>query len=201
MAAALPYLAGVLSVGGTVLSHKAQKDQAEALRLQGERRKAEAEFEAKQLDVNAGEAIAVGHRRAADENLKTNLINSSALARAAASGAGASDPTVMNVVSKTAGIGSYRAGVALYEGESQARLDRLRAMALRMGGELGMADALAASGAANKQATATLLTGGAKTASLYSKYWSERSSSDTSSNNASGGSWLDSGSEQVGDTA
>lgn len=171
MAAALPFIAVAMTAASTVMSANAQNQQAAAIQQQANRRQTEANFEADQLDVDAGQALAVSHRQAEDEGLKARLLNSTVLARAAASGAGASDPTVLNIMARTSATGAYRQGVALYEGEEQARTNRLRAAGLRYSGDIGIADALTASRAANAGATATLLTGGAKTASLYSKYW------------------------------
>lgn len=186
MAAAIPFISLGLAAAGTMMSANAQRENADAIRKQAERRQAEANFEAAQLDRDAIQAGAVAHRQAEDETLKARLVNSTALARAAASGAGASDPTVMGIIAKTGGTGSYRAGVALYEGEEQARVDRVRAAALRFSGDVGIADAVTASRIANQGATSTLLTGGAKTASMFSKYWAGPSPDRTSGGGTDG---------------
>ncbi len=162
----------VLGAVSTVMSMNAQEEQGQAAAAVARRKQQEANFEAAQLDQDAGQAKAVSQRQAEGENLQAKLINSTALARAAASGAGASDPTVLNILAKTSATGAYRGSVAMYEGEEQARLDRMRAAALRFSGDVGIADAVVASRAANSGAMATLFAGGAKGASMYSKYWS-----------------------------
>ncbi len=167
----------VLGAVSTVMSMNAQEEQGQAAAAVARRRQQEANFEAAQLDQDAGQAKAVSQRQAGDQNLQARLINSTALARAAASGAGASDPTVLGILAKTSATGAYRGGIAMYEGEEQARLDRMRAAALRFSGDVGIADALVASRAANSGATATLVAGAAKGSSMYSKYWSKPQSS------------------------
>lgn len=193
MAAALP----IVAIAGTLLSASAYGQQGAAIKKQAERKRAEAEFEAQQLDIDAGQAKAVSQRAAADVETNARLINSTALARAAASGAGASDPTVMNIIAKTSGMGAYRSGVALYEGESQARLDHLRAQALRMSGDAGIKDANAASKSADTLAAATIFSGGATAGGMYQKYWSGPSAASTVPAARTG--WLDTGGDQIRD--
>lgn len=171
MAAALPFIGLAVSGASTLMSANAQREQGAAAVLASKRKQAEANFEASQLEQDAGQAQAVSQRQGEDIGLQTRLVNSAALARAAASGAGASDPTVLNIMAKTSAMGAYRSGVALYEGEEQARLDRVKAAALRFSGDLGIADAVTASRAANSGAMTTVLSGAGKGAAMYSKYW------------------------------
>lgn len=159
------------TAASTVMNYDAQTQSASAIKFTARRKLDEANFEASQLEQDAGQAKAVAQRQAADLDQQTRMVNSAALARAAASGAGASDPSVLMVLAKTAAVGAYRHGVALYEGEEQAKTDRLRATALRRYGDVGIADAALASRAANQAANVTLLTGGTKGAAMYSKYW------------------------------
>lgn len=173
----LAAVAPALSIVGTVLSAEGQLAQGDAAAAIGRRRQIEGEFEAKQLEQDAGQSIAVSQRNAADIKRQTTLINSAALARAAASGAGASDPSVIGTIARTAGEGAYRRGVALYEGEAQARMDRIRAAASRAEGELSVADADAAKKFSRIGALSTVLTGAGNAASMYSKYWSGPKSS------------------------
>src|SRR5204863_7102116 len=99
------------------------------------------------------------------------VVNSLALARAAASGAGASDPTVLHVLAQTSGEGAYRQALAMYEGEAQARLDKMRAAATRFEGETAESDAAMAKRQYNIGALNTVLTGGIKTASMFDRYF------------------------------
>jgi hypothetical protein len=79
-----------------------------------------ADFQAEQLRANAGQAQASGQRRAADVDQRAQLVASRALAVAAASGGGASDPGVVSIMAGIAQEGAYRRSVALYEGDARA---------------------------------------------------------------------------------
>ena len=166
------FLGPSLQLGATILGVGSSLARGDAAKLIGARRKQADEFEAKQLDIEAAGSRGVGLRSAADEILKTENINSTALARAAASGAGASDPTVMHIISRTAGEGAYRSALAMYEGEAQARLDMQKASALRYEGDVSAADAGVAARMARMTAGATALSGAARGLSMYDKYWS-----------------------------
>lgn len=165
------FLAPSLQLGSTVLSAGSQIAKGISYSAVGARKKALSEFEAKQLEQEAESSQGIGMRGAQDEMLKSKIVNSLALARAAASGAGASDPTVLNVLAQTSGESAYRQALAMYEGESQARLDKMRASAARYEGDIAESDAAAASSGANMNALSTVLSGGAKTLSLYDRFW------------------------------
>lgn len=197
------FLAPSLQIGSTILKAGSQQADIYSSLLVAKRRQALGEYEAQQLEQEAEQARGVGMRGAADEALKTEYMNSTALARAAASGAGSSDPTVMNVISRTAGEGAYRSALAMYEGESQARLDVQMAAAKRYEGSLSLrdwnADKVAGLNVAN-----TLLTGGVKALSMYDKYFAgpvKDKTSDTSGATISAGntSWLDTGTQSAED--
>ncbi len=126
------------------------------------------QFAGAQGDMAAGQVEAASQRTAVDVTRRANLLQSKALANAAASGGGASDPTVMDTVSRIAGEGAYRSQLALYEGSDQARALRLRADTARYQGALGeRAGYIGAVGSALKGG-ATLLGKGSST--LFSKY-------------------------------
>lgn len=77
--------------------------------------------EARQLDRNAGLERATSQRQSIDERRQADLASSRALALAAASGGGAGDPTVANLIAGIEGEGEYRALTALYNGDQSAR--------------------------------------------------------------------------------
>lgn len=161
-----------MSVGGTLLQAQAQRSRGSAAQFAGQSKQIEDNFQATQLNEDAGQAIAVSQRNAADVDRKVSLINSAALARAAASGAGASDPSVIGTIARTSGEGAYRKGVALYEGEAQARMDRIRAASASLEGDLAVTQGNLAKKQSDSAAIATVLTGAANGYSMYSKYWS-----------------------------
>lgn len=123
-----------LAVGSTVLNAGGQWTAASAVAQEGEERRRAAEFEALQLEQNALQAVAAAQRKAATVSKQDKLIQSRALAVAAASGASATDPTVVNIIAKTAGEGAYERAVAIYEGEEVARVRREAARATRYRG-------------------------------------------------------------------
>ncbi len=171
------FLAPALQIGSTVLGGTSQVAKGIAQKNIAKRRQQELEFEATQLDQDAGQSEAVAQRKAEDIQRQTTLINSAALAKAAASGAGASDPTVLKIMARTAQEGDYRRQVALYEGEEQARMDRQRAAAQRFEGATGVQDADQARQLSNIGAASTVLAGAAKATTMYDKYWSGPSDS------------------------
>ena len=190
-----------LQLSSTILNVGSQLAKANATTTVAARRKAAYDFEAQQQEVAAQESSGVALRAAQDETLKARLVMSSALAKAAASGAGASDPTVMAVLSRTAGEGAYRSALAMYEGEAQARLDRMRASALRYQGDVSVADAASAAQAQRIGIGATLLSGGMKALSMYEKFNPLASALATGNamplarSPSASGAWLDTGTD------
>lgn len=110
----MPWVVPVMMVAGTVLSAysamEAGKDAKDTSKLQ-----------AGAMTQQAGQERAASQRVAAEERRKGRLAQSRALALAAASGGGASDPTVTNILSGIEGESEYNALSAMYEGEERAR--------------------------------------------------------------------------------
>lgn len=136
-------------------------------RAAGEAERRAAEFQARQLEQNAGQSVAASQRSAEEERRKARLVTSRALAVAAASGGGASDVTVQNVIANLDAEGAYRAMVALYEGEDKARQLNMAASAKRYDGELAAKAGKQRQAAYSVAALGSMATGGA---SLYMKY-------------------------------
>lgn len=159
--------AGLISSGlGMAASQKGQRDSANAMAERGDRMQKVANFEADQLDINAGQAQASAQRKAADVGRKFDMMQSRGLALAAAGG-GAGSADVINLMAKNSGLGAYQRAVALYEGDSAARDMKMRAEATRFGGQLSAYDGQNAKNAGMMAADASLLK---EAASMYSKY-------------------------------
>jgi len=126
----------------------------------GRSAKARAKFEAKQMEANANKALSVSQREAQEIDREGRIQASRALAVAAASGGGASDPTVMNIMGDLAGVTDYLKSVALYEGKERASDLRLGAEVRREEGDLAMT-------AGKLGATSTALSGAS---SMYSRF-------------------------------
>jgi hypothetical protein len=150
MAQAIPLaltVAGTaLSAGGSIIGANAE---AKELRS-----------EAAQLEAQAGLERASSHRQAIEERRQARLAASRGLAVAAASGASADDPTVVNALAGIEGEGEYRALTALYNGEEQARGMEAQAAANRRG-------AKSTKKAALFNAAGTVLSAGS---TLYDRY-------------------------------
>lgn len=171
MAVALPWIALAVGVAVTMMGSQGAAKAGEAEARRGGRLKALGEFEARQLEQNALTEVAAAQRAGMEEERKAELAASRALALAAASGGGASDPTVSKIISDLAGEGSYRRAVELYEGEDRARQMRLGAVARRREGEAGLQGGLASQRAYTISGQANALTGiGRIGTSLYQKY-------------------------------
>lgn len=116
---ALTVVGAGLSAGGSIIGANSQ---ANELRMQ-----------ATQLDAQAKDDRASSQRRGSEERRQAKLAGSRALALAAASGGGADDPSVVNLIAGIEGEGEYRALSALYEGETEARSKEEQAAANRRG--------------------------------------------------------------------
>jgi hypothetical protein len=90
-----------------------------------------AAFRAAQLEQQAGQERAASQRAAIEERRQAGLAMSAVQARA---GGGGLDPTIVNLQSRLAGHGEYRALTALYQGSERAAGLEMQADAARMEG-------------------------------------------------------------------
>jgi ABC-type phosphate transport system ATPase subunit len=120
MAQALPFIyagATLLSAGGQVSAANAQAGQLKR--------------EAVQYEAQASLDRASSQRKAMEEVRQGKLAESRVRALVAASGAGASDPSVINALANMASEAEYAKDVAIYEGEVSARGNERTAEARR----------------------------------------------------------------------
>lgn len=113
----LPSLATIgeaATVAGTGLQVKAGLDQSAY-------QAAVARYEAQQLADKAGQEAAAGEQQAIQRQRQADYVSSRGRAVAAASGGGATDPTVLDIDTQLAEQGKYNALTSLYEGMSGAR--------------------------------------------------------------------------------
>lgn len=99
--------ATAVSAVGSIMSGKAQDSASR--------------FQAGQMKQQAGQERAAAQRTAIEQRRQAGLANSRVKALAAASGGGATDPSVINIETANAGAGEYNALSALYQGEEKAR--------------------------------------------------------------------------------
>jgi hypothetical protein len=125
-----PVLGAVGSLVGAIGAMSSANNQAAAL-----------EAQAKERERVAAQERANAQRVAVEKQREEKLIQSTLQARAAASGGGAQDPTVVRLASGIAQEGNYQTRGAIYEGESkaavlegQAAIDRMEARSARTAG-------------------------------------------------------------------
>jgi hypothetical protein len=176
-----------MSVGGTLLSAVGQQIGGMSHLASGQASVQAAQFQAQQLRQNAGQAVAASQQSAADIQRNTDYITSRALAVAGASGGGASDPTVINLIARTAGESAYRQSLALYQGTDKARQMDLQANATELGGEMALTSAKSVNNASSIGAMSTLMKGGS---SLYSRYGGGGPKTDSGTSDATTPNWL-----------
>lgn len=165
--AVIPYIPAALSVAGALTASEGQREAGQGSRVAAERAAAAKRFEAAQARVNAGQEIAAAQRAALEAKRQGTLIQSRQIALAAASGAGAADPTVVNLIARTAQESSYRAAVALYGGEEKARQLRMLAAGRDYEASMALEAGERQQGAYNTAARASLL---GTAGSLFAKY-------------------------------
>ena len=168
---------GMASMAGIATSAAGDVAKGSAAKKIAGRKMQAAEYEAQQLDQNAGQSQAAAQRAAMEENRQANLVASRALAVAAANGGGASSQGVMAILASIAAQGQHNAMMELYQGEDRARSMRMQAEAKRYAGAVGLADADVADKSAKVSAFGTVLSGAAKNKTLFEKYGSTKGES------------------------
>jgi len=155
MGAMAPFLA-IASTGLQVVGTIAQGNAAAAA---GKAQQQAAEFQAKQMEQRAGQERAAAQRRGIEQKRQATFASSRAQALSAASGGGALDPTVVNILGDIEGEGAYRALTALYAGEERATGLETGAAAARLEGQMARSRGSAARTGSYIKAGGTLLSG------------------------------------------
>lgn len=207
MAGAVTYIPAALTVVSALMGKKgadqgaAGADQAaQGALLAGQRAARARRFEAEQLRITAGQEIAASQAAAHEQERQGRLVASRQLALAAASGAGASAPTVVKLMADTAKESSYRAAMSIYAGEDRARALRMSAAGREYEADAALAGAedtaqayRIKAGAYRTAGVAGLLGAGA---GLFSKYWPQvKGSGDSAAVGPAETSWLDAGTD------
>lgn len=158
-AALMPFIPAIVTGAGAGMEYAGNKAAAGGSRLAAQRTAVALQFQASQARQNAGQEIAASQRDAAEQQRQIRLMNSRALALAAASGAGATDPTIVKIISNNAGEGAYRAALSLYKGEERARAMRMEAAARDFDASLAVEDGERRAGAYDRAAIGSLFKG------------------------------------------
>lgn len=146
MAIAATVASTVMSAAGSIMSGNAANKAAK--------------FEAAQMTQQAGQERATSQRQAIEQRRQAGLASSKITANAAASGAGATDTTVLNLQGDTAATGEYNALSALYTGEEKAR-------GMEMGATAKRYEGANAAQAGKMQAAGTILSSGKSMYDIY----------------------------------
>lgn len=120
----LELVAAAIGAAGSVATGIAQKNAAD--------------YQAEQQEQAGKEAFAASQRDADQKRREATLVQSRQQALAAASGGGASDPTIVRLMTQTAGQGELNAQTELYKGDQQKRGLFDAANASRMSGNASL---------------------------------------------------------------
>lgn len=161
-------MAEVAGPVGTVLSIVGNIQQGNAAERSGLEEQLARQYEAEQLKVDAGQAVAAAQRDAMEQRRQGELLQSRAIALAAASGGGVTDPSVVKLLSSNAGEIAYRSAVAIYRGEDEARSLNAKAAAALYSGARAADEGRDRQKAYMTRAFGDLVKGGS---SLYETYW------------------------------
>lgn len=102
---------------------------------QGQQQKLNADYEALQMEKNAKQVEAAGQQAALEKRRQYDILQSRALAIAGASGAGALDPDVLNIIGGLNVEGERAMGTELYNARSNANAMTSQAAATRYQGQ------------------------------------------------------------------
>lgn len=163
----MAFTSGAMAVAGGVMSASASAQQGAAAKQAGAAAQNAANYSAAGLDQEARQVRAQASGQVADIARNTQLQLSSARARAASSGASATDPTSVNIASTIAGRGEYGALGALYTGAQKAQGLNNQATLDRYNGQQAFNAGLAARQIDNTKAIATLFDTGSSLAGKY----------------------------------
>jgi hypothetical protein len=127
------------------------------------------EFRAKGNEQAAQESRAASQRTAFDKRHEATLVGSRLQAVAAASGGGATDPSVLKLGEDIAGEGEYGALLESYKGENRARGLLDQAAADRFSGEMAMFEGRSKRSASRLSAFGSILSGAGSAWGTYNK--------------------------------
>lgn len=184
--AASTLIGGIAAIQQGNAQRAAGEAQARAAEHQAQLRNAQAVA----MEQSAGQERAASQRAAIEEQRKGRLIGSRAQAIAAASGGGALDPTIVNLLGDIGTEQEFRSATALYQGEERARALEYVAVLQRAGmaGDLYAAEASRSAGEAARNrallAGAGTVAGGA--GRLVSNIYDRIKPRDTLASRASG---------------
>lgn len=176
--------ATAISAGGTILSAIGQMRAGQAAADQGRAQQVASNYSGAVADQQAGQTMAVTSAGVTDTKTKTDYLLSKARAIAAASGGGATDPTVQTIEGRIAARGEYDMLSQLYTGGEKAAGLSNQADLYRYTGTQQAAAGESKKTAAYSTALGSLISSGS---SLYAKYGMPAGGGTAGSGSAFGG--------------
>lgn len=157
----------VASIVNTAAAARGQLVAGDYYKQAGIAARAAADYRADALESGASDVRGAAQQRAHFTRREGRFAKSRALAAAAASGGGATDPTVVKILSEIEGQSEYEALSDLYSGESQAYALEQEAEATRYGGRLSEYTGRLRRSLLRQQALNTIASGAMTLASRY----------------------------------
>lgn len=114
-------MGGAMGMIGGIFSFMGSLASADAMRQQGEDERTAAYFKADREEERGQQERAVQQRGALRKRRETGIVESAIQAKAASSGGGASDPTVVDLSGAVAKEGEYQALQQMWLGEQRGR--------------------------------------------------------------------------------
>lgn len=141
---------GALSAAGTLMG-------GSAAAAAGQSAQQAQYFKAAQEEQAAQESRAASQRISLDKAREGRLLNSKLQANAAASGGGASDPTIVDLAQGIAGRSEYDSLLEMYKGENRGRGLEDSAIGSRLSGDAAKAEGEAKQNASYLSAAGTII--------------------------------------------
>lgn len=154
----MPAMIG-MTLASTALSAASTIAGGNAAAQQGQMQQVQYNYRADQQEQAANEARAASQRQAFERRHEAELLGSKLQARAAASGGGATDATVLDLGGDIAGRGELAALTEMYKGENRARGLEMQAEADRYSGEMALIEGQAKKKASRLAAAGTIVGG------------------------------------------
>ena len=157
--------------GGGLLASYGSHQQGQSASRAATMNAAQLDYAARQTDIAANQQEAAGQMRATETKRQARLLQSRAIAVAAAGGASTGEKNINDIVTNIAGEGEYRALIDLYNGNSAGYELRSKAQGLRAQAIVTRYEGKQARRAGNMAAFGGLLSaGGAAATTFGSKY-------------------------------
>lgn len=157
-------------VGSTILGAYGQHQEGKAAEQYSQMQKTRSDAIAGQHEEIGKQEVALAGRKAQEHKRAARLKASEALAKAAASGAGAYDPDVMNIIAGWEEEGDIGSRMEMFTGLDRQRTRTMQAGSERYGGDIAMWEGARKKKASRLKVGTTILGGIGSASALSLKY-------------------------------